>query len=139
MAAEAVRSGKVRNERKLFLTPTGLLMEGDYTHDRLLVKSQFFNNNQSRAVRLTCTSARNKVHNASPEVIMFRHILLLFVTPSLLTQSTPIKKDALPERYDITEAYAVYSAIVPFELADTNTVFIRTETELTCPPSLVHG
>ncbi len=28
MAAEAVRSGKVRTKRKLFLTPTGLLMEG---------------------------------------------------------------------------------------------------------------
>ncbi len=32
MAAEAARSGKVRTEQKLFLTPTGLLMEGDYTH-----------------------------------------------------------------------------------------------------------
>jgi len=31
MAAEAVRSGKVRTERKLFLTLTGLLMEGVYT------------------------------------------------------------------------------------------------------------
>ena len=33
MAAEAVRSGKVRTERKLFLTPTGLFMEGDYTNN----------------------------------------------------------------------------------------------------------
>ncbi len=31
MAAEAACSGNVRTERKLFLTPTGLLMEGDYT------------------------------------------------------------------------------------------------------------
>ena len=33
MAAEAARSGKVRTERKSLLTLTGLLMEGDYTHD----------------------------------------------------------------------------------------------------------
>ena len=32
MAAEAARLGKVRTKPKLFLTLTGFLMEGDYTH-----------------------------------------------------------------------------------------------------------
>jgi hypothetical protein len=35
MAAEAARSGKVRTERKLFLTLTGFLMEGIYTQNLL--------------------------------------------------------------------------------------------------------
>ena len=35
MAAEAARSGKVRTERKLFLTLTGFLMEGVYASLRL--------------------------------------------------------------------------------------------------------
>jgi hypothetical protein len=33
MAAEAARSGRVRTERNLFLTLTGLLMEGVYTQN----------------------------------------------------------------------------------------------------------
>jgi hypothetical protein len=33
MAAEAARSGRVRTERKALLSPNGLLMEGDCTHN----------------------------------------------------------------------------------------------------------
>jgi hypothetical protein len=35
MAAEAARSGSISTERKLFLTLTGLLMEGGYTNYRI--------------------------------------------------------------------------------------------------------
>jgi len=41
MAAEVARSGKVRTERKLFLTLTGLLMEGDYTNYLLSLESRW--------------------------------------------------------------------------------------------------
>jgi hypothetical protein len=65
MAAEAVRSGNLGLNEKLFLTLTGLLMEGVYTHNSILGSIDHTQKGQQRQPPLTLPFVMER-HSGEP-------------------------------------------------------------------------